>query len=148
MLRRVMVVVLFGCVGLAAGVAYAALFKPSYEVSEAIRFVPTGVCGCVPDGTTLRRLGALTRSHHPGVQVTVARSVPSVYFSATGSIPSAEQAVSSAAKDIIAPLYIGGPKLVRGIPAPVALGNAVPYGLLGLLAGVSAALGFLVPPKS
>jgi hypothetical protein len=129
------------------GVVYAYLFKPSYEISEAIRFVPTGVCGCVPDGYTLRRLAAMTQSQHPGVQITVARNLPSVYISATGSIPGADRAVRSAARDLIAPSTSAGPSTSRGCPPrlPWAMRS---LWLDRLLAGLGAALGFLVPPRA
>ena len=153
--RAVKLVVLLGVLGIFAGVVYAYLFRPSYEVGEAIRFVPAHVCGhqksslvlCAPASSTVRHLAAVTESQHRRVQIIVARGGHSVDISATGSIPGADRAVRSAARDLVA--HIGEVRYLYGVSLRfLSLGNAISFSMLGLLAGLSAALGFLVPPRS
>ncbi|MGN6790945.1 MAG: hypothetical protein ACTHJW_01005 [Streptosporangiaceae bacterium] len=155
--RAVKLVVLLGVLGMFAGVVYAYVFRPTYEVGEAIRFVPAHVCGhqksslvrCAPASSTVRHLAAVTESQHRGVQIIVARDGHSVDISATGSIPGADRAVGSAARDLIARIHIGEVRYLYGVSLRfLSLGNAISFSMLGLLAGLSAALGFLVPPRS
>ena len=123
MLKRVMVVVLLGCVGLTAGVAFGTLFS-SNNISRPFTMArswngPTSAAKPFPSALMPFRSnchGALRYQSTP-VQlpkITVHHLHPG---SLSGVAPSA-------------PLPMGG------------------YVLLGLLAGLSAALGFLVPPRS
>jgi hypothetical protein len=112
MLRRVMVVVLLGCLGLTAGVTLGTLFS-GHEVHLSIPSIqPQAQSSCHQDW---RWRSAAPRGprHHPLCLVQMpSMPVPGSRSAASGRLP------------------MGG------------------YVLLGLLAGLSAALGFLVPPRS
>src|SRR5258705_13123683 len=118
MLRRVMVVVLLACVGLTAGVAFGTLFSGNGSKASIVL---------------------------PAVRTTV---LPTVRFSChqswrlnSASDPGANVGVHDT--HMSAPTH--GERLRHGPPS-----GRLPMGgyiLFGLLAGLSAALGFLVPPK-
>jgi hypothetical protein len=91
----------------------------------------------------------MVRGQHPGARVTAAGS-RSIYVSANGSLTGSANAVGAAVRELIGHadgrvsyMGTGGHALVR-----TSLGNPVHYGAVGLLAGLGAALGFLVPPRS
>ena len=92
---------------------------------------------------------AATTGQHPGVRV-LAYDDHSIYISATGTIADAASAVDRATREVIA-AYHGKIRTVLSSAAHALgrpLGNPVHFGLLGLLAGLSAALGFFIPPAS
>jgi hypothetical protein len=112
-LKRVMVVMLLGCVGLTAGVAFGTLFR-SNVIST---FTPVNT-SCHSDLSHQHPSVTITRLQHPGARGNARLRAP----------------------DSGCPSYHGG-LIYRGLPT----GG---YVLLGLLAGLSAALVFLVPPRS
>ena len=118
MVKRVMVVVLLACVGLTAGVAFGTLFSSTQSR---------------PHFTVLRtqtRCDAGWRLHSPSDLVTTIRG---------HHPPPKLQGVAH-----------GGGCLIMDVPVRISDPSGLPvsgYVLLGLLAGLSAALGFLVPPK-
>jgi len=85
----------------------------------------------------------MTRDDHPGVFI-VAHGGRFIDFSATGSLGDAVRVVTLANRAVMAAndgtvkTWFHG----RTVRRPT-----VKYALLGLLAGLGAALGFLVPPK-
>jgi hypothetical protein len=99
----------------------------------------------------------MTRDDHPGVRVVAYGGhcqgcqwlKRHIGFSATGSVSSRERAVRLAVREVIAandgkgttwdPLVERVPRRGHGLSG---------YALTGLLAGLGAAVGFLVPPKS
>ena len=121
MLRRVMVVVLLGCLGLTAGLACGTLFA-----SHQPRNHFTAVCSPF----AAKRARNTCSPLHPADGVPGAGTRKAYGY------------------------YVGGdrgrvhflPKIIVSAPS-----GRVPVGgyvLLGLLAGLSAALGFLLPPRS
>jgi len=127
MLKRVMVVVLLGCVGLTAGLAFGTLFT-GHEVRNIS--VPTHV---VPAQSSHVRLPML----RVGPCAQPARFSQNVPVNLRASV------------SLSSPVH-----LIRGSPVHLirhftAAGLTLDgYVLLGLLAGLSAAVGFLVPPRS
>ena len=85
----------------------------------------------------------MTRDQHPGVRVVAFRG--DVDFSATGNLGSADRAVNLAARKVIS---ANDGKIKRNLVSNP--GQTIPasYLVRGLLAGLGAALGFLVPPRS
>ena len=152
MLQRVMVVVLFGCVGLAAGVAVTTFGPRSYIVGWAF---------LLPRHSDGLRLAAIARSQHvQGVRVKFRLSRGGggeLDVLGHGSRDGATRAANAVATQVLRaikrmPSVWQRFLAYRNVPAAHALarpqGNAVLTGALGLLAGLSAALGFLVPPRS
>jgi hypothetical protein len=138
-LNRVMVVVLLGCVGLTAGVAFGTLFSSS-EIRET--FV-------VPAHTlSASDLVRMERGTHPAVRV-VAHGRRVIELSTPGHRIDADEDWSALCIATLSPdVGPGGPACAVPLhPSDprLALGG---YVLFGLLAGLSAALGFLVPPRS
>lgn len=134
MLKRVMVIVLLGFLGLTAGAAFGVLF-PRYEVDDAL-VLPAHSPHSASD------LVIMTRDDHPGVLVTAHGRA--ISFSATGSLGDADRAVTLANRAVIAANEGKVKARVYGSAGRQPLGR---YALIGLLAGLGAALGFLVPPK-
>jgi hypothetical protein len=150
-----MVVVLLGCVGLTAGVAFGTLF-PSYDATRYS--VPAGLLLPAHSPYSGSELEFMTRDDHPGVRVVAYGGhcqgcrwlKRHIGFFATGSLGSTERAVHLAVKEVIAAndgkvesTWPG--EIFRLPPRRYGLSG---YVLFGLLAGLSAALGFLVPPRS
>ncbi len=142
MIKRVVFVVLLGLAGLVVGVLATSLGGPSYNASGEIS-LPAHSRESASD------LVAMVKGQHPGVRVIPAGSRV-IYVSVNGSLNGSANAYGAAVRDLLSHAHgkvftIGraGHALVR-----TTLGNPVHYGLLGLLAGLSAALGFLVPPRS
>jgi hypothetical protein len=125
MLRKLMVVVLLACVGLTAGVAFGTLFSGNGSEASIVL---------------------------PAVRTTV---LPTVRFSCHQSwrLNSASDLVDNIGVHQTHSTH--GQYLVQ-LPAPERLRHGAPSGalpigdyvLFGLLAGLSAAVGFLVPPRS
>ena len=126
MLRRVVVVVLLGCVGLTAGVAFGTLFSSNqsraFSSNESRPFSGNGIkASIVPPAV---RYGC-----HQSLRL----------YSAPGPVTNI-----GAHTHVSAPTH--GERLRHGAPSGrLPMGD---YVLFGLLAGLSAAVGFLVPPKS
>jgi hypothetical protein len=143
---RIVVVVLLGCVGVTAGVVFGTLF-PSYDVTRYD--VPAGLLLPANSPHSASELVIMTRDDHPGVRV-IAYDERHIGFFATGSLGSTERAVHLAIREVIA---ANDGKVERTWPGEI-LGlrprryDLTGYGLIGLLAGISAALGFFVPPRS
>ena len=162
-LKRVVVVVLLGLVGLTAGIVYAALFPPSYGATivlpaESSYTFPSRYVSAPGLVTSIR-----ARHEHPGVRL-VAHGERVIELS-TGSLSDRDRAVvcafwnerhrpSVCDDDTAHRLALHDTVMtVRLSEAPGrkfkvmwhGLADRYPYGLLGLLAGLSAALGFLPP---
>jgi hypothetical protein len=153
--KRIVVVVLLGCVGLTAGVVFGTLF-PSYDVTRYD--VPAGLLLPANSPHSASELVIMTRDDHPGVRVIAYGGRCQgcrwlrrhIGFDATGSLGSTERAVHLAIREVIA---VNDGKVDRTWPGeilrlPPRRYGLSGYGLIGLLAGISAALGFLVPPRS
>src|SRR5262245_6806126 len=135
MLRRVMVVVLLGCVGLTAGVTLGTLFPSS--VVRAFTPLRTS-CQRLHSGSRL--LPPNIRVHHTASAGRGQRGQPAARWSAGGVGGQGPRNAHVRAPDVGCPSFAG-----RLIHRGVSMGG---YVLLGSLAGLSAALGFLVPPRS
>ena len=142
MLKKVMVVVLLGFLGLVVGSRVTSLGGPSYNASGQMS-LPAHSRESAAD------LVAMVKGLHPGVRV-IAAGDRTIYVSANGSLAGSANAVGAAVRELIGHadgrvsfLGTGGHALIR-----TALGNPVHYGVVGLLAGLGVALGFLVPPRS
>jgi ABC-type molybdate transport system substrate-binding protein len=142
MIKRVMVVVLLGFLGLVVGSSVTSLGGPSYSASGWMR-LPAHSRESAAD------LVAMVRGQHPGVRVSAAGG-RSIYVSANGSLTGSWNAVAATVQELIGHadgkvsyLGSGGHALIR-----TSLGNPVHYGAVGLLAGLGAGLGFLLPPRS
>jgi hypothetical protein len=123
MLNRVMVVVLLGCLGLTAGLALGTVFA-STNVSNT--FTPARTWDAPP------------------IAVMPPQSVASVYV--VGNCHSGRLYSAPVQMPKLRVLHLQPSSLSDGGPsAPLAMGG---YVLLGFLAGLSAALGFLVAPRS
>jgi hypothetical protein len=195
--NRVMVVVLLGCVGLIAGLAFGTLISSHESLSHSCRSGSGPQPWCNPTNTSRTSLGVtvvmppkssytfpvrfrsapdlvrLFRGDHPGVRE-VAHGERVIELSPTGLSPSDRWLVCmidrrhcndytahwlAMRKVVQGPLLGNGGRPYKvtwhGAP-PVGFSSAAtsagfPWGdyvLIGLLAGLSAALGFLVPPKS
>jgi hypothetical protein len=127
MLRKVMVVVLLGCVGLTAGVAFGTLFT-GHEVGNIS--VPTHV---VPAQSSHVQLPAL-RVGPCAQPARINQNVP-VNLRASVSLSSPVHWMRSSPVHLIRHFTATGLTLYGWV-------------LFGLLAGLSAAVGFLVPPRS
>ena len=178
-LKRVVVVVLLGFVGLTAGVAYGML-NPGHEMGETLMLTADS-----PHSAS--DLVTITRNYHPGVRavaqgrrvidLSVARRL-SAYDIAFVCPWAAQQLYSAPVRlhypekvEVHRPFVNAGPPLCWGDTARIfaltlattsfiraddgkfkvifhGTAGRLPYGLFGLLAGLSAALGFLVPPRS
>ena len=137
-----MVVVLLGFVGVILGVMVTPFGGPSYNTSGEI-WLPAHSRESAKD------LVSMVKGQHPGVRVIPVGS-RSIYVSVNGSLDGSANAYDAAVRDLLGHVHgkvhsigTGGHALIR-----TALGNPVHYGAVGLLAGLSAALGLLVPPRS
>jgi hypothetical protein len=130
-----MIVVLLGYLCLAVDVTLNVPFS-GYEVGDALQ-LPANSPHSASD------LVRMTRDDHPGVLVEAHRRT--ISFSARGSLDDADRAVNLANRAVIAANDGKVKARVSGSAVPTPLGIDV---LFGVLAGLSAALGFLVPPRS
>jgi hypothetical protein len=133
---------LLGFVGLGIGVMLTPFGGPRYNASGEIRLP-------AHSRETARDLVSKVKGQHPGVRVKPTGN-RGIYVSVNGSLNGSANAYEAAVRDLLRHVHgkvftIGraGDALVR-----TTLGNPVHYGAIGLLAGLSAALGFLVPPRS
>jgi hypothetical protein len=121
--------------GLVVGGVFDVLFPSNYEVADAL-MLPADSPHSASDLVTM------TRDDHPGVLIVAHGG--RFYFSATGSLGDAVTAVTLANRAVIA---ANDGKVKTWFHGRTVRGPTVKYALLGLLAGLGAALGFLVPPK-
>lgn len=129
---------LLGLAGLTAGVASGMLFPG--EIRETF-VVPAHT---LPASDLVR----MERGQHPGVRV-VAHGRRVIDLSTSGSVRDADEAWCALDLDALYAFH-DGPGPTCGVPVHprdprLPRGD---FGLFGLLAGMSAALGFLVPPES
>jgi hypothetical protein len=139
MLKKAAIVALLGLAGMGGGVAVTGLAGQRYLRNVEI---------VLPPGTNGNHVVALTSGEHPGVRVYAMKNF--VWAGATGSLDGTADAVGAAVREVIANNHGKVKAVMRsfGLPQRRPLGNLVHYGLLGLLAGLSAAFGFLVPSSS
>jgi hypothetical protein len=133
--KKVATVMLLGIVGLVVGGAFDMVFPSNYVVADAL-ILPAHSPHSASD------LVRMTSGDHPGVFVDAhGRAID---FSATGSLGDAGKAVTLANRAVVA---ANDGKVKTWFHGLTERAPTVKYALLGLLAGVGAALGFLVPPK-
>ena len=132
----VLLVVPLAFVGLVAGFELDRFFPSNYQVGDEL-WLPVDSPHSAVD------LVRMTRDDHPGVRVDYAGR--SIYFSATGSLVDADKAVYLANRAVIAANNGKVQTWMPNMPGRVPSGKYAP---LCLLAELSAALGFLVPPRS
>jgi hypothetical protein len=142
MLKRIVAVVLLGVVGLVVGIAV------TYSGGYRYKVVSTLVLPDRGSPHSAAQLVAMTWGHHPGTHLMPLARRNSVRIFATGTFDGAEHAMDRAYRELVAsndhkfksffPSYGGAWRegLFRRN-----------YGFVGLLAGLSVALGFLVPPR-
>ena len=139
-----MVVVLLGFLGFVVGYASTWLGGHQYYVASTL-FLPRH------SQPWPSELVAMTAGRHPGSVIHVDGARNRVSVIATGSILGADKAVREGVQALVFANY-GKFKFLafdhwvdqKGL----AWGDPVRRGTLGLLAGLSAAVGFLVPPRS
>jgi|SRR5215467_14977138 len=134
-----MVVVLLGCVGLTAGLAVGTLFASSeFRVTFA---VPAHTLSAAD-------LVSMERGHHPGVHL-VARGQRVIELWTTHHPIDVYEDWSSLCMATLSPKASpGGPACAIPVHPSDPRRPLRDYVLLGLLAGLSAAAGFLMPPSS
>jgi hypothetical protein len=139
MRRKITTFALLGLLGLVVGIAVTGLSGQRYRLSAEIVLRPDSH----PSHAVV-----MTKGDHPGVGV-IADGRRFITVTATGSPGNVWRAVSAVAREV-SQNADGRVMAMTGhletTQSP--LGNPVHYGLVGLLAGLSAALGFVVPPKS
>lgn len=133
--KKVAVVMLIGFLGLVVGGVFDVIFPSNYEVADAL-ILPVHSPHSASD------LVRMTRDDHPGVSVGAHGRV--IDFSATGSLGEAGRAVTLANRAVI---EANDGKVKAWFHGLTGRRPTVKYTLLGFLAGLGAALGFLVPPK-
>jgi hypothetical protein len=143
MLKRIAIMALLGTLGLAVGYASTWLGGHRYYIGTTL-WLPRNSPHSAKD------LVVMTSGHHPGAQVRA--DGQEVNIEATGTILGADHAMRVAYKEVVA----ANDRKFRFLPyyahfadqLELTWGDPVHRGLVGLLAGISAALGFLVPPRS
>ena len=142
MVKKLMIVALLGLAGLALAVAVTALGGPRYNASDEM-WLPAHSREPATD------LVAMVQGQHPGVRVIPAGNRV-IYVSANGSLAGSANAVGAAVRELIG--HADGNVSVMGRAGHAlirtTLGNRVHYGAVGLLAGIGAAVGLLVPVHS
>ena len=133
MLKRFAAVVLLAFIGLAAGVAYSVL-SPSFAVGDTF-VLPAHSPRSAMD------LVVIARNGRPSVLVT--SHGRQISFSSTGSLGHADRAVEMANRAVLAANNGRIKAVLRYLPAR--LYKTSSDALIGLLAGLGTALGFLVP---
>jgi hypothetical protein len=139
MRKRVAFVAVLALLGMVAGVAVTGLAGERYRRSVEIE---------LPVGADASHVVAITSGRHPGVRVYAMKNI--VRADATGSLDSTAASTGEAVREVIAASHGTVKGVEPGFPLSLGrpLGNRVQYGLVGLLAGLSAALGFLAPRRS
>jgi hypothetical protein len=136
--KKVTIVVLLGLVGLVVGVKVTSLGGPRYEAFEQLT---------LPHSHEAPALVAMTKGQHPGVRVR-ADGGRFVLVSANGSLNGSASAVGAATRELMRHAHgkvwrIGSAGHAEMRP----LGDPVHYGAVGLLAGLGAGLGFVMPAR-
>jgi hypothetical protein len=144
MLRRLAVLVLFSLAGSVAGVEaswYGLHYSPGwFGWLGGYRYYADERIVLSPDSDA-RHLVALMKGQHPGVRV-IARAPCLIVISATGGFH-ARWLVTKAGREVVALNDGKAKRSVAGLGRGLA-GNPAEY---GLLAGLGAGLGFVVPPR-
>jgi len=143
MLRRIAVIALLGILGLSVGYTSTWLGGHRYYIGTTLWLARHGP-------HSAKELVAMTSGHHPGAQVRA--DGHNVDIEATGTILGADHTMSVAYKEVVA----ANDRKFQFLPyyahfadqLELTWGDPVHRGLVGLLAGISVALGFLVPPRS
>ena len=144
MLRRIAVIALLGILGLAVGYTSTWLGGHHYTIGTVL-WLPRHSAHS-PD-----ELVAMTSGRHPGAQVR-ASGGNMISITASGTVLAADEAMRVAYKEVVAandrkfqflPYYAHFAEQLE-----LTWGNPMHRGLVGLLAGISVGLGFLVPPRS
>ncbi len=144
MLRRIAIIALLGTLGLVVGYASTWLGGHRYYIGTTL-WLPRH------SAHSPAELVAMTSGHHPGAQVRAAGG-NKISIEATGTILAADEAMRVAYKEVVA----ANDRKFQFLPyyahfadqLELTWGDPVHRGLVGLLAGLSVALGFLVPPRS
>src|SRR5262245_18658101 len=143
MLKRIVAVVLLGTLGLIVG------FAVTYSGGYRYKVVSTLVLPTRNSPHSAADLVALTRGHHPGAHVLALSRRNSIRIYATGTFERVEHAMERTYRELVAS---NDHKFQSYFPSyggawqdGLARRN---YGFLGMLAGISVALGLVVPPRS
>lgn len=144
MLRRIAIIVLLGTLGFSVGYVSTWLGGHRYYIGTVL-WLPRH------SAHSPAELVAMTSGRHPGAQVR-ASGGNMISIEATGTILSADHAMRVAYKEVVA----ANDSKFQFLPyyahfadqSELTWGNPMHRGLVGLLAGISVALGFLVPPRS
>ena len=143
MLKRIAIIALLGTLGLAVGYTSTWLGGHRYSIGTVL-WLPRH------SAHSPAELVAMTSGRHPGAQVR-ASGGNMISIEATGTILGADEAMRVAYKEVVAandrkfqflPYYAHFADQLQ-----LTWGDPVHRGLVGLLAGISVALGFLVPPR-
>lgn len=135
--KKIMTVVLLGLVGLVIGAKVTSLGGPRYEAFEQLT-LPA-------NSHQAPTLVAMTRGQHPDVKVSAAGG-RSIEVSANGSHYGAANEVEKATRELLVRAHGKVHTLGSfGHTEMRPLGNPVHYGAIGLLAGLGAGLGIVVP---
>ena len=143
MLRRFAIIALLGILGLSVGYVSTWLGGHRYYIGTTL-WLPRN------SPHSAKELVAMTSGRHPGAQVRA--DGQEVNIEATGTILGADEAMRVAYREVVA----ANVRKFRFLPyyahfadqLELTWGDPVHRGLVGLFAGISVALGFLVPPKS
>jgi hypothetical protein len=140
MLKRLAFVGVLAFVGLVAGIAITGLGGLRVEIGSTL-YLPAH-----DSPHTSSELVAMIRGHHPGAQVWAHGR--GITIEASGSFADAEHAMRLAYGELVANNDRKFKSYYPDFADQVGFtwGNRFRNGLLGLLAGISVALGFLVPP--
>jgi hypothetical protein len=137
---KVTLFALLGLVGLVIGVAVTGPAGARYQRTAEVVLRPN---------SDPSHVVAMTAGEHPGVRV-FAHGGRFITITATGGAERAFNGVSAAIIEISQQADGKVMSVMSHLETPQwrPPGNRVNYGLVGLLAGLSAALGFVVPPRS
>jgi hypothetical protein len=143
MLKRISIIVLLGILGLSVGYVSTWLGGHRYYIGTVL-WLPRH------SAHSPAELVAMTSGRHPGAQVR-ASGGNLISIEATGAILGADHAMRVAYKEVVA----ANDRKFQFLPyyahfadqLELTWGDPVHRGLLGLAAGISVALGFVVPPR-
>jgi hypothetical protein len=143
MLKRIAIIALLGTLGFALGYTSTWLGGHRYYIGTVL-WLPRH------SAHSPAELVAMTSGRHPGAQVQ-ASGGNMISIEATGTVLGADEAMRVAYKEVVA----ANDRKFQFLPyyahfadqLELTWGDPVHRGLVGLLAGISVALGFLVPPR-
>jgi len=143
MLKRISIIVLLGILGLSVGYVSTWLGGHRYYIGTVL-WLPRH------SAHSPAELVAMTSGHHPGADVR-ASGGNMISIEATGTILGADHAMRVAYKEVVA----ANDRKFQFLPyyahfadqLELVWGDPVHRGLAGLAAGISLALGFVVPPR-